>query len=374
MGGGSKENRKRKFKHVHNHEAHPRDEDSGPRGAGEGRNADASTSRTNSNSSNSNENRVANGDDRRRDRLEAKGGGANNVAKNVATVSPAPTAPSSAAAAAAAALPGGRTLSKKQQKRDMKRMLQQQQQQQTQTHQPPGRQVGTVPSRNGSGDSSNRINHQGDKPQSAAAMLPKSSTGANTTKSVYKRANIYPKPFPPPGSSAAEVADVPKGRFVTPADACFNALLRCSYEGFAVDADEPASSYSASSTVSVNGTVNPPPMSEATHALFLRTLDGLGADGFYKFDVNQPMGLGTKLSRTFVSRCVVGDAGITYKYLGTRIFSYPWTDGEEGASGHCVALRKLNAEVVDRTKAHLASLRRPEVGSCQYNLVLINRL
>jgi alpha-ketoglutarate-dependent dioxygenase FTO len=114
-------------------------------------------------------------------------------------------------------------------------------------------------------------------------------------------------------------------------------------------------------------------MEESTHDRFLRTLNGLGSDGFYKFDVNQPMGLGTKLSRTFVSRCVVGDAGITYKYLGTRIFAYPWTDGEEGATPHCVALRELNAQLVGRTLSLLASMGRPEVGSCQYNLVLVNR-
>jgi hypothetical protein len=250
-------------------------------------------------------------------------------------------------------MPGGRALSKKQQKRDLKRIQQQQQQQLS------SRDV-NAPSKNGPVHSCIASNGGGKEGGTATS---------HASTSVYKRANKYPKPFPPPGSSSAYIDAVPKGRFVTPADACYSALLWCSYEGFAVESDDSAFVAGANAAA----LSNLPPMKEATHNRFLRTLSGLESDGYYKFDVNQPMGLGTKLSRTFVSRCVVGDAGITYKYLGTRIFAYPWTDGEEGASEHCVALRELNAELVDRTRACLGSLGRPEVGSCQYNLVLINR-
>jgi hypothetical protein len=41
-------------------------------------------------------------------------------------------------------------------------------------------------------------------------------------------------------------------------------------------------------------------------------------------DVTQPLGLGTKLAPTFVRRTLVGENGITYKYLGLRMFAHPW--------------------------------------------------
>jgi len=44
-------------------------------------------------------------------------------------------------------------------------------------------------------------------------------------------------------------------------------------------------------------------------------------------DVTQPLGLGTKLAPTFVRRTLVGENGITYKYLGLRMFSHPWQPG-----------------------------------------------
>uniref|UniRef100_A0A7S3NP93 Alpha-ketoglutarate-dependent dioxygenase FTO n=1 Tax=Aureoumbra lagunensis TaxID=44058 RepID=A0A7S3NP93_9STRA len=52
-------------------------------------------------------------------------------------------------------------------------------------------------------------------------------------------------------------------------------------------------------------------------------LDAL--DPLYVYDVIQPMGLGTTLARTKVRRCLIGDCGSTYKYLGLRMFSYPWS-------------------------------------------------
>jgi hypothetical protein len=41
-------------------------------------------------------------------------------------------------------------------------------------------------------------------------------------------------------------------------------------------------------------------------------------------DVTQPLGLSTKLAPTYVRRTLAGENGITYKYLGLRMFSHPW--------------------------------------------------
>lgn len=100
------------------------------------------------------------------------------------------------------------------------------------------------------------------------------------------------------------------------------------------------------------------------------------ARGMFLFDLTQPAGLNTKVVRTFVTRCLVGEPGITYvhqrgrkievytyvyiiymyvciykniinlahvsppfpsvwcvcryKYLGLRMFAYPWTKGQVG--------------------------------------------
>ena len=59
----------------------------------------------------------------------------------------------------------------------------------------------------------------------------------------------------------------------------------------------------------------------------LRSWQELESSGLFVVDVTQPMGLGTKLAPTFVTRTLVGENGITYKYLGLRMFAHPWNPG-----------------------------------------------
>jgi len=47
--------------------------------------------------------------------------------------------------------------------------------------------------------------------------------------------------------------------------------------------------------------------------------------GFFRTDVTQPFSLGTKCAKTYVTRCLVGDEGTSYKYLGLRMFAHPWS-------------------------------------------------
>ena len=123
------------------------------------------------------------------------------------------------------------------------------------------------------------------------------------------------------------------------------------------------------------GFVAKPPrdFDEDFHGAFQCALDGLEKCGAYQFDVTQPAGLGTKTAKTFVTRCLVGQAGITYKYLGLRMFSIPWNRGECGASEHSIAIGELNARLVDRSRSLLREMDRECTGSCSYNLALINR-
>jgi hypothetical protein len=145
----------------------------------------------------------------------------------------------------------------------------------------------------------------------------------------------------------------PKGRILTPQDADFQRVLKTSYPGFVADA--------------------PSEYPTEFHRQFCNALKGLDRNGVYQFDITQPAGLGTKTAKTFVTRCLVGDAGITYKYLGLRMFAIPWNEGAVGADAHSVAIGQLNARLVERSKKLLRESGKEETGACEYNLTLINR-
>lgn len=77
----------------------------------------------------------------------------------------------------------------------------------------------------------------------------------------------------------------------------------------------------------------------------------------YSYDVVQPLGLGTALARTKVQRCLVGDEGATYKYLGLRLFAAPWPP----------AIKRLNA---------ILKRRSEELGAtnARFTVALINKM
>lgn len=163
------------------------------------------------------------------------------------------------------------------------------------------------------------------------------------SSSVYKRKTMYP---------GAYTLSFPKNRFVIPSDKHFDQILSTCYSGL----------------------VRTPPtaFSAHFHEKFHNACKALDVKGMYQFDLTQPTGLGTKVVRTFVSRCLVGCPGITYKYLGLRMFAFPWTSGEVGATEEMVAIGELNNAMIRHTQK-LLSEKGGEVGSCQYNLTLINR-
>ena len=91
-------------------------------------------------------------------------------------------------------------------------------------------------------------------------------------------------------------------------------------------------------------------------------------------------------------RILVGEPGITYKYLGLRIFAHPWRPGGDGDGsgsgsssggggdgntclGGAAIVGELNAHLQQQT-ARLLALARPQQqsGSCTFNLTLINLL
>ena len=87
-----------------------------------------------------------------------------------------------------------------------------------------------------------------------------------------------------------------------------------------------------------------------------------------RFDITQPMGPGTPLARTRVTRCVIGEPGITYKYLGLRMFAYPWRG--DSATEPLLTLRKLSRKLTKRAEKNGGA----DAARSEFNIVLLNRM
>lgn len=180
------------------------------------------------------------------------------------------------------------------------------------------------------------------------SALPASGKVAQT-ESVYKRETVYPP--------ALTECEGPWDRFLTPADKEYASVVEQCYKGFQVS--------------------SPGKFGAKFRSDFDAALEGLDVEGFYQYDVTQPQGLGSKTAKTFVTRCLLGDAGTTYKYLGIRMFSVPWAAGPKGdtslTSPHAIAIGHLNKRLIEHSTELLKKEGKAKMGSCQYNLTLVNR-
>lgn len=172
--------------------------------------------------------------------------------------------------------------------------------------------------------------------------------------SVYKRQTVLP--LSPDRSWL-----FPQNRFMNPSDQNYDDVLSRCYQGFTL---QPKDRFT-----------------NTFHETFYNAFIDLEDRSMFQFDFTQPAGLNTKIAKTFVTRCVVGTAGITYKYLGLRMFSYPWDENEFGVTTSMVDIKKLNDQLISHTKKLLKNHCNTRigyesdssVGSCDYNLTLINR-
>lgn len=199
-----------------------------------------------------------------------------------------------------------------------------------------------------------------EKPQ---AVLPKAVQSA-----AAKHVVAFPLPFPPS-------LPYPKKAFLrdeAPYTESFQHAIETSYEGFVVDA---------------------PNVMEEHHKAVDDALATMEAAGFFRVDVTQPFGLGTKCAKTYVTRCLVGEPGTTYKYLGLRMFSHSWQKpiGTASSSSSSQTTRvkhaletigNLNTALTLRTQKHLSDLdmkrraRGSELtrGRAGFDVALINRM
>jgi alpha-ketoglutarate-dependent dioxygenase FTO len=175
-----------------------------------------------------------------------------------------------------------------------------------------------------------------------------------------KQQVAFPLPFPPS-------LKYPKNAFLRnepPYKQSFQQALDTSYEGFIVD--EPNVLKDEQTSVE-------------------EALKVMEEAGFFRVDVTQPFGLGTKCAKTYVTRCLVGEPGTTYKYLGLRMFAHTWNPSGAAASPIQQALKtigKLNATLTQRTQHHLSQLDKkrhtrgaePTRGREGFDIALINRM
>jgi alpha-ketoglutarate-dependent dioxygenase FTO len=144
-------------------------------------------------------------------------------------------------------------------------------------------------------------------------------------------------------SRSFDVSNLHGKKYLTPEDGqAFQDLIHDHYQGFVhVPADQVASNFD-----------------QTAKAAFERLRDA----NYYQYDIVKAGG--KHASRTFVKRTLVGEPGITYKYLGLRLFAHAWSG--PGVPPVMKTIGDLNRQMVEMTKEHA------NYGNCEYNLTLIN--
>ncbi len=164
----------------------------------------------------------------------------------------------------------------------------------------------------------------------------------------------YPQPIPQSALTSHPSSSSGRSDFVTPTSdpELFDTAMSTSFVGLAV---ESPGDLPASCSFKPEGMLG-----------HLQSIEPL-----YQVDVTQPFGPNTKCAKTFVERCLMGENGTTYKYLGLRMFSTDW--GVEGKG-----IKVLNEFMEDRLRFHLESLNEKRSysysGRCKFDVALVNKM
>ena len=123
------------------------------------------------------------------------------------------------------------------------------------------------------------------------------------------------------------------------------------------------------------------------HAKIEQALNIMYQNDYFLTDVTQPFGLGTPCAKTYVTRCLLGEPGTTYKYLGLRMFSHPWNvPNKQNEKAHDSSkrilneslhtMKDLNSTLILRTKAHLRTLdtKRKRIYNSEQHLNETNKI
>lgn len=201
---------------------------------------------------------------------------------------------------------------------------------------------------------------KGKKKEETAAVTSSQLQLTTTQQSTIKNSDSIPLPFP-------IGYPFPEGKFLRDEGShqeSFQIALKTSYEGLIVDS---------------------PQQIDVNHSCIEASLEQLQSSQFFRPDVTQPFGLGTKCAKTYVTRCLLGERGTTYKYLGLRMFCHPWDGSQENDPNIQKALQSiqlLNHRLTKRTAKHLADLDKIRTkrggekvnGRAGFDICLINRM
>ena len=173
-------------------------------------------------------------------------------------------------------------------------------------------------------------------------MAKRKKAPASTASEKHEGTRSATNESPPP--TFALPAHSP--RFITPTHPSFGDCMDTAYDGF----------------VRESADVLPAEF----HTRFRSCLQAIQANGLLaRHDITQPMGPGTRLAKTRVTRCLIGKPGITYRYLGLRMFAHPWSG--PSASRECAAMRSLSRKLDQRAEAQGGTKNG-------FNLVLLNSM
>jgi hypothetical protein len=164
----------------------------------------------------------------------------------------------------------------------------------------------------------------------------------------------------------------------------FQAALETAYEGFVVDIDRTDGDKDSSGSYLVDHNGGP----SLRNVTIQEALEHMNKEEFFRVDVTQPFGLGTQCAKTYVTRCLVGAWGTTYKYLGLRMFAHLWHnhDPQHAHNRKDVAALQtvgtLKEILTAQTRRHLRrldQLRRDRgapgtTGRAAFDICLINRM
>ena len=199
---------------------------------------------------------------------------------------------------------------------------------------------------------------------------------------------MYPLSFP--HSSERQLPTNAFLRCVDPYKSSFQAALDTSYLGFEID-----SSTSAAHELNSGNKKEQKASSKGSddtqyfnHEQIEEALLIMDKHGLFRTDVTQPFGLGTKCAKTYVTRCLLGEEGTTYKYLGLRMFAHPWNVKkakndviQSGQSSQASSMTlddalnqisNLNDSLTRRTAYHLTQLDAKRKEALSSNVIKAN--
>lgn len=190
------------------------------------------------------------------------------------------------------------------------------------------------------------------------------------------RSSTSPPQYPAPFPHSSKLPLPPNDGFVRDNGNYHKAYAKAldtSYEGFVYDDPDVKVS---------DGALFP-------HQKIRDALETMEKANLFRTDVTQPFGLGTKCAKTYLTRCLLGEPGTTYKYLGLRMFAHPWNSNilvsdNKSLRDALHTISDLNGTLTRRTETHLSILDekrkargipQPTIkGRAKFDITLINRM